>query len=405
MRKNLNQDAFHPIVRGVAQAGVRVANERAVMTLIAGNPGCSNADIARITGLGPQTTARILADLEERDLVRRGALLRGRRGQPATPYRLNPEGAYSLGVEIGWRHAEVLLFSMAGQVLARRRHAYPFPEVETLFARLAADIETVLSGLAPAQRERITGLGLAMPGTFGEALARLGASPAQIAAWAGFDPVARLAGMTGHFVHRVNDGNAAAWGEIAFHATPRPSGFAYLHIGTFIGAGLVIEGNLWDGPGGNAADLGATIAVSRDGQPTFPHLAASLFALGECLERAGLRPAEPDPARWDWRTLEPVLGGWIEDAGHVLAQAAMTARALAEVDVVVIGGELPQAVLGRLMQAMRASLHALPPLGHGLPEIKPGQLGASAGAIGAAQLVFFRSFFSRVWDVFEAPLA
>jgi len=115
MRNPSNIDAFEPIARGVAQAGVRIANERAVLTLIAGLPGSSNADIARRSGLGPQTTARILADFEARGLVERGQVLRGRRGQPATPYRLNPDGAFSIGVEIGWSHLEILLFSMGGR--------------------------------------------------------------------------------------------------------------------------------------------------------------------------------------------------------------------------------------------------------------------------------------------------
>ena len=81
---------------------MRLANERAVLTLIAGVPGVSNADIARRSGLGPQTTARILTDLESRDLIIRGEVLRGRRGQPATPYRLNPQGGYSpYGMHVG----------------------------------------------------------------------------------------------------------------------------------------------------------------------------------------------------------------------------------------------------------------------------------------------------------------
>ena len=100
------------------QAGVRIANERAVLTLITITPGSSNADLARRSGLGPQTTSRIISDLEERGLIVRGQVLRGRRGQPATPLFLNPQGAYSIGVEIGWRHLHVALVNLTGNVLA-----------------------------------------------------------------------------------------------------------------------------------------------------------------------------------------------------------------------------------------------------------------------------------------------
>jgi hypothetical protein len=139
MRIESDQDVFEPIVRGITQTGVRLTNERAVLTLIAGIPGVSNADIARRSGLGPQTTARILADLEARDLIIRGEVLRGRRGQPATPYRLNPNGAYSMGVEIGWQHFEVLLQNLAGAPVAVTRRSYAYPDPQSVFAAITAD--------------------------------------------------------------------------------------------------------------------------------------------------------------------------------------------------------------------------------------------------------------------------
>ena len=39
MRNESSQDVFEPIVRGITQTGVRLANERAVLSLIAGIPG------------------------------------------------------------------------------------------------------------------------------------------------------------------------------------------------------------------------------------------------------------------------------------------------------------------------------------------------------------------------------
>lgn len=126
MQNNSPVDGAEPVARGFAQSGVRLANERAVLTLIALNPGASNAVLARLSGLGPQTTSRILSDLEARALVLRGEVLRGRRGQPATPLYINPEAAYVIGVEIGWRHFEVLLLAMTGNTLTSAA-AMPIP--------------------------------------------------------------------------------------------------------------------------------------------------------------------------------------------------------------------------------------------------------------------------------------
>ncbi|MET0905948.1 MAG: helix-turn-helix domain-containing protein, partial [Tardiphaga sp.] len=119
---------------------MRIANERAVMTLIGLNPGASNAELARLSGLGPQTTSRIVADLEARELVLRGEVLRGRRGQPATPLFLNPDGAYGIGIEIGWRHFDVLLFAMSGATLASVRRRHDWPDFRTIFAAVATEV-------------------------------------------------------------------------------------------------------------------------------------------------------------------------------------------------------------------------------------------------------------------------
>src|SRR6218665_2012319 len=106
------RDAFDGGGRGLQHQGLRRANERAVLSVVGFNPGVSNADIARLSGLAPQTVSAILAEIDRAGLITRGEVLRGRRGQPATPIFLKADGAFSIGVEIGWRHLDVLLLNL-----------------------------------------------------------------------------------------------------------------------------------------------------------------------------------------------------------------------------------------------------------------------------------------------------
>lgn len=389
----------------MAQSGVRAANERAVMTLVAGIPGSSNADLARFTGLGPQTTARILADLEGRSLVRRGAVLRGRRGQPATPYWLNPEGAYSIGIDLNWAHAEVLVFSLGGAVVAQRRINYPYPVVEDVFPAIARMMDEALSELSPVQRERIVGAALAAPATLGLTLTRLGATPAETAAWLDYDMAARIRRDTGYDPIRVNDGSAAAFSQISSYPTPRPDRFASLYIGTYVGGGIVAQGQLWEGPSGNAADLGSTITVDFEGKVNFAHGVASLYALCRRLRAAGLHPGDPDTYGWDWDVLESVVGPWLDVSGYVLAQTVVNTRAMLDVSVVVLDGSMPPAILQRLHAETRRHMEALAWLGHGMPELVLGSIGRSCVALGAAQLVMFRTYFSRSSEAFQGAIS
>lgn len=401
MRDLPDEDVFEPIVRGITQSGVRLANERAVLSLIAGIPGVSNADIARRSGLGPQTTARILAELEARDLIIRGEVLRGRRGQPATPYHLNPLGGFSLGVEIGWQHVEVLLQNIAGQPVAVTRRCHQYPHPDTIFAEVAADIETLLSGMPNEHRARLAGIGLSTPGNFGPLLTHLGASACVIDNWAALDIGPRLAAETDLPVLWVNDGSAAAWREITAFPTPRPKGIASFFVGTFVGGGVVSQGSLFEGPYGNAADLGAIVVHDRTGNPAYLHLTASLHALILKAVDAGYPAPAGSARKWDWDGLAPVVSEWLDDAGHALAQAILTTTAMTEVDVVTLNGDLPDAILSRLVQTTSYHLEQFPVLLPHRPRLTTGLGGPSSTSLGAAQLLLFRRHFSRAWDLFD----
>ena len=400
MQKNSETAEVDPLSRGVAQSGVRITNERAVLTLITVNPGASNADVARLSGLGPQTTSRIIAELESRGLVTRGEVLRGRRGQPATPLFLNPHGAVSIGIEIGWRHYEVLAIEMSGKTLASMRRSYAWPDARTLLGDIAAEVSTIRSGLTDMQRARLAGIGLATPSRIGRNTELLGAPPEQADLWKNIDVVGRLAADTGLSVQWFNDGNAACWAEVIAQPTPRPQGFAYFQVGTFIGAGLVANGELWEG-NGHAANLGSMLIGDDEGKPTFVHLVASIIALQNLLKEAGMPVPTGSPFNWDWESLEPVATQWLDRAGLALAKAIVNTHAVLELDKSIIDGVMPRPIVTRLVERVRHHLAALPALTTVYPPVEMGHLGASAAANGAAQLVLFQRFFSRAWKLFS----
>ena len=400
MQKNSDTAEFNPLSRGVAQSGVRITNERAVLTLIAVNPGASNADVARLSGLGPQTTSRIIAELESRGLVTRGDVLRGRRGQPATPLFLNPHGAVSIGIEIGWRHYEVLVLEMSGKTLASVRRSYAWPDARTLLGDIAAEVATIRSGLTELQRSRLSGIGLATPSYMGRNIGLVKGPQDQAALWNEIDLVARISADTGLPVQWFNDGNAACWAEVITQPMPRPRGLAYFQVGTFVAAGLVANGELWEGDG-HAANLGSMLICDDKGKPTFVHLVASISALQEMLTEAGSAIPNGSPFNWNWETFEPVATQWLDNAGLALAKALINTRAVLELDKAVIDGVVPGAIVSRLLDRVNHHLASLPSLTADHPPVEMGHLGASAAATGAAQLVLFQRFFSRAWKLFS----
>lgn len=401
MSNELRDETSRTLERGVAQSGVRLANERAVFALIALNPGASNADLARMSGLGPQTTSRIVADLESRDMVVRGKVLRGKRGQPATPLFLNSEAAYCFGVEIGWRHVEVLLIEMSGKVLVATRRCFDYVDATTIFTEVADAIANMQANMSPRQLERLVGIGLASPSSIELNIVNVGGPPEQVDLWKDIDVAQRLQQETGLETSWLNDGGAACWGELIAQPRPRPMAFAYFQISVFVGAGIVVNREIWTGVNGDAANLGAIMVSDSNGQPSYMFNLASLLALETRLKQGGLPVPTGCALEWDWSAIEPVASQWIEEAGLALAQAVLTTRAFIDIELAMFDGPIPPAILDRIFERIEHYLAILPKSSLNPPRIGKGKLGASAAATGVAQRVLFDRFFSRAWTLFS----
>src|SRR5271154_3652053 len=109
--------AFSPAsASGADQAGVRLYNERLILSLARRFGRLSKIEVARMTGLSVQSASAIMNRLQADGLLRREAPLRGRVGQPTIPFSLDPEGALSLGLKIGRRSCDLVLIDFCGAV-------------------------------------------------------------------------------------------------------------------------------------------------------------------------------------------------------------------------------------------------------------------------------------------------
>lgn len=389
------RDVFADNVRGLQHHGLRRSNERAVLSVVGFNNGVSNADIARVSGLAPQTVSAILTDLDRLGLIMRGDVLRGRRGQPATPIFLRAEGAFAVGIEVGLRHAEVVLLNFHAEVLTRQRRTYVHPNIDTLVADLAEMVSQVRWGIKPDEQDRVIGMGLALPTTLIEHMQTVPLTEAQHAHWQSTDLAHELEQAVGLPTTIFNDGNAACWAELIASPRPRPGNFIYMMVSHTIAAGIVGDGTLWEGGGSDSANLGAMLVEDGTGQWQPADRIASLSALVDQLGAAGYAVDAADIANWDWDSFGVVLDSWIDKAGRAIARVAYNTVAVIASRMLVVDGVMPDAITQRLVEAVAAHLRDLPtPLR--LPiAVMRGHLGATAPAIGAAELPLFRRYLSR----------
>jgi len=378
---------------------VRLYNERLVLSLIRRHRRLSKVEIARLTGLSPQTTTAIINRLEAENLVLPGEKRRGRVGQPSVPYALNPDGAFSLGLVIGRRSAEMVLMDFVAGIRACRRSIYPFPEAARVIAFAAEALAAVAAELPPAARGRLAGLGVAMPFELWSWEAELGTPAGVLDGWREVDVTAELAAPAGALpIHVFNDATAACAAELAYgEEGRRRHDFLYVYLGAFVGGGVVLQGQLFPGRTGNAGAIGSMPvrpgrALSRaPGMRQLLHL-ASLYALERRLAAAG----EDASAIWlspdDWSGFGASLDAWIGDAARALAEAAVAANAVIDFEAVVIEGAFPHDVRARLVARVAAEVSALDRRGLSGFEVVEGSIGRDARAVGAAALPLLASF-------------
>ena len=373
-------------LRGTNQSGMRDHNERLVLSLVRRHGALAKSDIARMTGLSAQTVSVIMRQLEQDGLLERGEPVRGKVGQPSVPMSLAAEGAFFFGLKVGRRSADLVLTDFRGRMRAARRRVYRYPSPDAVVGFVREAVPALAGELPPALRERIMGMGIAMPFQLWNWVSVLGAPQAEMDAWRSRDIGAELGEALGLPVYVQNDATSACGAELIFGTGERPKDFLYFYFGTFIGGGLVMNGQLFLGRTGNAAAVGS-IQVPAPGGGTRRLIdLASMSVLAAAMEAAG----ETSDHLWSqhdrWEVSEAVLSAWLDQAAGALAQATLAAAALLEIQTVLIDGWMPVAVRAELVRRTEAALLRLDLAGIDPPVIREGTVGADARALGAAAI-------------------
>jgi predicted NBD/HSP70 family sugar kinase len=380
---------------GADQTGVRLYNERLILSLARRFGRLSKIEVARMTGLSVQSTSAIMNRLQTDGLLRREAPMRGRVGQPTVPFSLDPEGAFSLGLKIGRRSCDLVLIDFCG-VVRRRAHetfAYPTPDLVLNFVEKA--LPSIAGALNPAQRGRIAGLGVASPFQLWNWSAEIGAPERAMEAWRSFSIPEEIGRLSPVPVTLCNDATSACAAEFFFGEAWRQRDFLYFFLGSFVGGGLVLDGALYTGRTGNAAALGSMpIATRESGADATSQLIAraSLYQLERRLVAAGRDPSSMWRTPETWVDFGEHLERWIDEAAFALAQASIAAISVIDVAAIVIDGAMPIGVRQKLCVRVAAHLETLDRRGLSDVKILSGVVGADARAIGGAALPLIKNF-------------
>jgi predicted NBD/HSP70 family sugar kinase len=380
--------------RGTNQVGVRLYNERLVLSIIRRHRELPKADIARLTGLSPQTISIIMNQLTADGLLLRGNPTRGRVGQPSVPYSLDPNGAYFLGLKVGRRASDVVLMDFRGQVLNRIHEPHPYSSPEDTLALIRRGTTELVDGLSAAQRRRIAGFGIASPFELWNWEPQFGAPPEVLEAWRHTDLVEQARRISPWPIYFHNDGTSACAAELVLGHATDSADFLYIFIGSFIGGGVVLDRHLYPGRSLYSGAIGPMPIPDpqRPGRYQQVLRTASIYVLGEALRAAGRDPAvlaiNPD----DWGDLGKPLDDWIEAAGRALALTIISAVSIIDFETIVIDGAFPLGVRRRLVDVARSEIELFDRQGVSPFSIVEGSIGSAAREIGGATLPLLANF-------------
>lgn len=390
--------------QGSNSANVRRYNERLLLQALRRAGQASKADLARLANLTSTAVGSIITSLSEAKLIEfTGRRVEGQRGQPASLIRLDPRGAFGIGVRLDRTSMETVLVNFAGEVLGRCAHDMVLPHPARVLEIVQHDIHELLPLLTREERERLSGIGVAQPYNLGSWLRELGLPADTFRAWDEMDFGSRLGQALAMPVFSENDGNAAAIAELFYGCGRQCDDFVYLFLGPAIGGGIAVDGDCLRGVSGNAGDIGVMpVPPSRlpsAPQPTGPWdillSRASLNALTRHLRYSGESIDNRAALEACIARGVPAVDEWLDDCVDALAPALRAMLCVLDVPVVVLDADIDAGLINTLMKRLRTALAMTAPEARGTPALVRGTFGSDAGAIGAATLPMFFNFSPR----------
>lgn len=237
---------------------VKSQNRMLVLEHVATHSGISRADIARSTGLSKMTVGNLVTELATAGLIeevdQNAAQAPIAHGRKPILLHLSPASPCICGMLIKRELCQIVLSDLGGNIFFRREHAYKVLDSSQALIEL---LKELFAQCRQHTTRRILAIGVSCLGPLNSTEGIL-LNPPCFYGIENLPLAAIIEEITGLPVSLVNDANAGAFAEKIFGAGKTLSNFAYLHIMNGIGAGFVLNNELYDGDSGQSGEIGHT---------------------------------------------------------------------------------------------------------------------------------------------------
>ncbi|CUX25893.1 N-acetylglucosamine repressor [Clostridium sp. C105KSO15] len=252
--------------RGINQDVTQEMNRSLLLKSLRREGVCSRAHLASLTGLKQATVTNIMKDFLNWGIVKEVGFLNGSKGRRSIGVSINPDGYRVIGVRLARKHYSVGLFDLTGKQIVKERVDFEpekQPGAEEILNQIVGRMRLLIQQYG---KDSVLAAGLAVPGPFIAKKSRIALITGadiwkDIELKAFFD---REMDIPVFLEHNANAGAYAHMWDLkeAYHDDI----LVYIAAGQGIGAGIVMNGRIYEGALGTSGEIGH-MTIDRNGKP------------------------------------------------------------------------------------------------------------------------------------------
>jgi len=245
-------------LRGRSLPQVRRFNRSLVLQTIRAHSPISRIELTELTTLTPTTITSLVDEFIKYGLVKEIGNIKGGVGRSRTLISINSEAYYVLGIDLARTSISAGIVDLAGNLLTVKRVSSDLNQhFPVTLNTLEETIHSLLDEISPQIKEKIIAIGIGSPGPLSPSKGVI-ISPPNFTGWSNIPLKEIMEREFGLPTFIENDAKACALGERWFGCCKNTDNFVYLAVGTGVGAGIIIDGDIYRGEGELAGEIGHT---------------------------------------------------------------------------------------------------------------------------------------------------
>lgn len=386
-------------MKKATQQQTKEHNRNLVLKNILDHDEISRAEIARITHLTRTTVSDLVSELIEEGLVSEVGLGESIGGKSPILLSLCADSRFLIGLDLAHNSFYGAVVNLRGIV----REAIEFPIQDFDGNQALEAVFKILDHLVQSPHHPLVGIGVGAPGLINTQNGIV--INAVNLDWKDLDLGKIIKDRYRLPVYIVNDSQAAALGEYTYHDTRRSEeSMVVINARHGIGAGIIINGQLFQGDGGGAGEIGHSKVIFQNGLPcrcgrtgcleTVASAQAVVRQIRAISRENGDQSISADPQRISFDMIvkafhrnNPLARQVVLDAGKYMGIAISNLVSITNIHEIVLTGDMTQfgkPWLDAIQSSMAAAtLDKLVQETH----LQIGKLGANRIALGASAML------------------